>query len=310
MRCFKFYLIFWMILINYSYLFAKNIEIKVILQNEIITNIDIINESKYLLFLNPKLSELSDKKIKDIAKNSLITDIIKKKEIEKFYNLERNNNLVNKIEKNFLDKKNINSKSELIEILNNIGLSYDAIKEKIVIEAFWNQLVYKKFSNNIKINKEYLRKNILSQFKTDKTKYEYNLSEIFFTETINESLNETLVKLNQSIKNIGFENSANIFSKSNTAKNGGIIGWVNELQFSENIKKNILNLSKNEISEPIKIEGGYLLIKLNDKREFNQKINIDNQLKELVKLEKNRQLNAFSIIYYKRLKKNIQINEL
>ncbi len=85
---------------------------------------------------------------------------------------------------------------------------------------------------------------------------------------------------------------------------------MNELQFSENIKKNILNLSKNEISEPIKIEGGYLLIKLNDKREFNQKINIDNQLKELVKLEKNRQLNAFSIIYYKRLKKNIQINEL
>lgn len=303
MRCFKFYLIFWMILINYSYLFAKNIEIKVILQNEIITNIDIINESKYLLFLNPKLNELSEKKIKDIAKNSLITDIIKKKEIEKFYNLERNNNLVNKIEKNFLDKRNINSKSELIEILNNIGLSYDTIKEKIVIEAFWNQLVYKKFSNNIKINKEYLRKNILSQFKTDKTKYEYNLSEIFFTETINESLNETLVKLNQSIKNIGFENSANIFSKSNTAKNGGIIGWMNELQFSENIKKNILNLSKNEISEPIKIEGGYLLIKLNDKREFNQKINIDNQLKELVKLEKNRQLNAFSIIYYKRLKK-------
>ena len=68
-----------MILINYSYLFAKNIEIKVILQNEIITNIDIINESKYLLFLNPKLNELSEKKIKDIAKNSLITDIIKKK---------------------------------------------------------------------------------------------------------------------------------------------------------------------------------------------------------------------------------------
>ena len=61
---------------------------------------------------------------------------------------------------------------------------------------------------------------------------------------------------------------------------------------------------------PIKINGGYLLIKVNDKRVFKEEINIDNQVLELINKEKNRQLNAFSIIYYKRLKRNIHINEL
>ena len=60
-------------------LHAYSIQIKVKIQNEIITNIDINKEKKYLLFLNPKLKELKNKKINQIAKNSLITEIIKKK---------------------------------------------------------------------------------------------------------------------------------------------------------------------------------------------------------------------------------------
>ena len=68
-------------------------------------------------------------------------------------------------------------------------------------------------------------------------------------------------------------------------------------------------LNINEITRPIKLQNGYILIKLNDKKEFRQKINLDEELKKLINNETNRQLNNFSTIFYKKLKKNIEINE-
>ena len=81
------------------------------------------------------------------------------------------------------------------------------------------------------------------------------------------------------------------------------------MQISEVIKKEIINLDKGEISSAIRIGGGYLLIKINSKRETEQIIDVDNQLKELIDKETNRQLNIYSLIFYKRLKKNVQIDE-
>ena len=304
------YLIFILFFIFANNSYSSSIQILVKVQDEIITNIDILNEKKYLIFLNPKLIELNNKKIYDIAKNSLITEIIKKKEIEKFNNLKNSENFIDLVENNFLKRKGISNKTEFLQILEQKELDYDTIRNKLYIETLWNQLIYSKFENNIIINEDYLKQSILNQYENNKKKFEYNLSEIFFTGNIEEKLDETLKKINSSIAEIGFENTANIFSISSTSKNGGLIGWVNELQISEIIKQNVINLDNKEISKPIKIAGGYLLIKLNNKREFKQEINLENQLKELISKEKNRQLNTFSILFYKRLKKNIQINEL
>ena len=289
---------------------ANSIQIIVKVQNEIITNIDINNEIKYLIFLNSKLSELNHETIKQIAKDSLITEIIKKKELEKFFDFNKSEKITKIIESKFLERYKIKSKDDFVQILNQKDLNYELIKKKIHIEGLWNQLIYNKYSNNLKINEEFLKKNVLNQFKNKKEKYEYNLSEIFIIGSSNEDLDDTLSKLKDSISEIGFANSANIYSASNTSKNGGLIGWVNELQISGNIKKKIEGLEIKKTSVPIKINGGYLLIKVNDKRVFKEEINIDNQVLELINKEKNRQLNAFSIIYYKRLKRNIHINEL
>ena len=187
--------------------------------------------------------------------------------------------------------------------MNEKDLDYGLIRKKLQIEALWNQLVFKKYSSNLKINEAELRKNIINQFNSKKKRNEYNLSEILFTESITEDFENKYNKIIQSINEIGFENSANIFSVSNTAKNGGLIGWINELQINNQIKENIKNLKINEVSNPIKISNGYLLIKLNNKREFKEKIDIEDQLNKFIKLETNRQLNNFSIIFFKRLKK-------
>ncbi len=310
MKKFKLVLISVIILISGITLNAKTIQIVVKLQNEIITNIDIENEIKYLIFFNPKLKELKIKNLKNIAKNSLITEIIKKKEIDKAYNFNKKNNYFESVERKFLKNKNIDSKSEFIQILNSKNLNYETFKKKLQVEALWNQLIYIKYSKNIRIDENELRQNILIQIANETKKYDYNISEIFFIENINETFEDTLDKLKSSINEVGFENTANIFSISSTAKNGGLIGWVNAYQLSETIKKAINNLKKNEISSPIKIGGGYLLIKINNKKESKQIINVEEQLKELINKETNRQLNTYSLIFYKRLKKNIQIDEL
>ena len=289
---------------------AKYFEIVVKIQDEIITNLDIENEKKYLIFLNPKLKQLNISRLNNIAKDSLVTEIIKKRELEKFFDLRKKNNLPDSVILKFIKSKNITSKSEFIKILNNKNLNYDSIKNKIYIETLWNQLIYDKYFKNVKIDKVKLKQNILNQFNNENKKYEYNLSEIFFSDIANKNLNETVLTIINSIEEIGFENSANIFSISNTSKNGGMIGWVNELQISEKLKNKINKLNTNQISEPIKMRNGYLLIKLNDKREIKQEIDIDKEFNESIIKETNRQLNAFSIIFFKRLKKNIQIDEL
>ena len=188
-------------------------------------------------------------------------------------------------------------------------MDYPQIRKKLKLEALWNQLVYKKYFKNIKINKETMRERIIKEFKNSKKKYEYNLSEIVFEEKTNENYEETFKKIINSIKNIGFENTANILSISNTSKNGGFIGWINELQISEKIKNKIKKLKINEVSDPIKIPNGYLIVKLNNKKEFDQKIDVEKELKKLIKYETNKQLNNFSIIFYKRLKQNTEIDE-
>ena len=302
--------IFIIILLNFNkYSNADLINIKVKVQDEIITNLDIQNEKRYLFFLNPKLKELKTSRSNSIAKESLITETIKRKEIEKFYDFNKKNNLINNIEKNLLSKKNIKNRDELKEILENKKINYEDVKKKLLIETLWNKLVYEKYVKNVIINKEDLRKKILLQFNNKQKKFDYNLSEIVISENINKNFKKKFSIINKSLKEIGFENTANIHSISNTANNGGLIGWVNELQISTQINSQIKNLKINEISKPIKIANGYILIKVNDKKEVKNNININDQLEKVIIRETNRQLNSFSMIFYKRLKKNIEIYE-
>ena len=305
----RFFLILLIIFNLEGFAESSQIEIKVKIQSEIITNIDIENEKNYLIFFNPKLIELDDLRIQKVSRDSLISEIIKKNELKKFFDLSLTTNIMNEIEKKILRNKNIKNKSDFIQILKNNNLSYEIVKNKLQIEALWNQLIYKKFINNIKINKDELKKNILDQYTNKEKIYEYNLSEIVFQENLDKTYLKIFNDIKKNINEIGFENTANIYSISNTSRNGGLIGWINELQLSKKINNKIKGLSINQISEPIKIQNGYILLKLNEKKEFKQEINLDEQLKTAVNEETNRQLNNFSTIFYKRLKRNIEINE-
>ena len=305
----KYFLILIIFIFFSNPLFGDRIFIKAKVKNEIVTNIDIEQEINYLVFLNPKLKELNIVRLNRLAKDSLINEIIKKKELERFFDFEKENKLIDIIENNLIKNKKIKNKSEFKAILESKNLKYEMIREKLKVEAYWNQLIYDKYSKNLKIDKNELKEKILNNLKNKKKRFEYNLSEILYTSKNNESYNSILMKINQNLEKIGFENTANIFSISNSSKNGGLIGWINELQLSSKVRNEINKLEIGQVSKPIKIQNGYLLIKINDKKEFKENINIEDQLTKLSNKEKNRQLNTFSNIFYKRLKKNTEINE-
>jgi len=293
----------------FSSSFSNELKIKVKINNEIITNIDIINEKNYLAFLNPDLKKLSMDNQKSIAKNSLIKEIVKKKELTKYFDISKDYSFIDDIEKDLFKRKGFLNKSKFKNFLKNNNLDYSLIREKLKLEALWNQLIFNKYSKSIKIDKNLLKERISKELKNSKNKYQYNLSEILFEDDLNIGFDKTFQKIKDNIESIGFENTANIYGISNSSKNGGLIGWINETQITNELRKKINNIKIGEITKPIKIPNGYLILKLNDKKEIKEKLDIEKELKKLINLEKNKQLNNFSIIFYKRLKQNININE-
>ena len=173
-------LIFYFLFINFlnNNLYA-NIIIKVKVNDEIITNIDIEKEAEYLKILNPNLNQLNVDKVIELAKISLVNEIIKKREILKFIDINKNNQFVEDYFKNLYSKLNYNSENEFKNELDSKNIySINEIKEKIKLELLWNELIYKKYNQQLKIDKEKLI-NKINNIKNENQK-EYFLSEIFF----------------------------------------------------------------------------------------------------------------------------------
>ena len=298
------------IFFNY-FTYASDTYVVYKVNNKIITNVDINNEYRYLVALRPTLKDIDKRKVMNLAKESIIREKIKEEEIIKHFNLDVENKFIKKIIKNFYTKIGIKSESEFKSYLLEYGLTYDDIKKKISIEAAWNDLVYKKFSSRIEINKKKIKEKVDKLISSSKEQNVYNLSEILFSAEDYNDLQKKYKVIKKSISEIGFNNTANIHSISDSAKFGGKVGWVDESQLNEIIIKEITKLSVNDYTKPITIPGGFLVIKLDNKKKEkrNKKINFDEEFDKQVTTETNIQLNQFSEIYFKKIKKNSIISE-
>ena len=122
-------------------------------------------------------------------------------------------------------------------------------------------------------------------------------------------MKEELEKVEKSISDVGFENTASVYSISNTASDGGSIGWVKETQLSKTILEKIQNLKIGEMSDVIDAPTGKLILILKDKRKVEKQISFEKEFEKLIKAERNKQLNQFSSIYFKKVELNTKINE-
>ena len=299
-----FFVTFFSIELNAQIKSEINIVLKV--NNTIITNVDIDNEVKYLVAINNQLKSIDPEELRKFAKQSLIKEIVKKNELLKYYDLNQDSDFLDNYIKSFFEKLKINSKKDFELYLSQYDLNYDDVKGKFEVEVVWNEYIYTKYNDQINIDIKKLEQKI------DQTKIlsnSYLLSEILYQVKSTNEIQPVYKKILISIDEIGFENTASIYSNSNTSKDGGNIGWINERQLSKTIYDNIQKLDNDQISLPIIVPAGFLILKVNNKKKENVNIDKDKELKKLIAFEKNKQFNQFSLIYYNKIRFNSKINE-
>ncbi len=306
----KFVIILFLIYLNIenSYTYENKILFKV--ENEIITTIDIYEEIKFLKKFNPEVNSLNETDLLEISKNSILKEKIKKIEIMNFVKkLKVDDKFLLQLIKNRYSKLNINTLEEFESFLEQNNLNSTTIREKFTIELIWNDLIYQKFYKKIIINKEQIRNDIINSPQKEKQK-ELLLSEIVFTRSNKIDFKNKYEKILSDIDKIGFKKAALIHSEASTASSGGLIGWVKVNNLNKKIKQVISRLTPGEFSEPVRTSSGFIIIKIEEEKEYVSKLNLEDKVNEIVIFKTNEQLDQFSNMYFNKLKKNFTIYDL
>ena len=278
------------------------------IDNEIITSHDIEKEINYLKALNPGLSQINKDELLLMAKRSTIKEFIKKKEIQKYKKLNLQNQQINDVLKSLIQNLKLRDEDQLEEYIKDFNLSVDDLKRKIEIENEWKNLIYSRYIKTVKIDKENLIKKIE---KNSKEKYleEYDLSEIVFTKKKDVSLDESLKIIQESIEINGFENTANLYSISDSSNVGGKIGWIRKNALSDKIIEKLQDLKIDDFSSPLKINNNFFIFKINEIRKVQIEVDKKKELDKMILIETSKQLEKFSSIFYNKIKLNSKISE-
>ena len=288
---------------------SNTIENKILfkIDNEIITTIDIYEEIKFLRIFNPEINNLEDEELFEISKNSILRDRIKKIEILEFINeLKVEDKFLLNIIKSKYSKTNIDTLEEFKIYLKKNKLDFNNVSEKLTIELIWNDLIYQKFNKKISIDKEKIKKELLQNSKEERQR-ELLLSEIVFTENDKINFEKRYEEILSDINSMGFKKTALKHSDSDTASNGGLIGWIKVNNLNQNIKEIVTQLKTGQFSKPIRTSSGFIILKIEDEKEYLSKFNLAEKMQEAIRFKTNDQLNQFSRMYFNKVKKNLII---
>ena len=110
---------------------------------------------------------------------------------------------------------NINSINEFDNYFLNYGINPDDVRKKITIKVLWNQFIYRKFNQNVKIDKEKIINDIKEKNNSQK---EFFLYEILISNNNKQDIEELLSKIKKNIAEKSFSEAALNFSISDSAK--------------------------------------------------------------------------------------------
>ncbi len=277
------------------------------INNETVTTIDISNEIKYLTLINEEFKKFKKNEIFGIAKDSIVREKIKEIELKKFFKkIELDEKFIEKFAIDYFSKFNIYSYQDLERLLIKNSIKIEDIKKKITIQLMWNQIVSKKYSQNIKIDEKSIREEISK----NRAQEEFLISEIVFNVNNKNELNKKYDAIKNEIKQSSFSKAAIVHSISSSSISGGEIGWIKKSSLSNKIKNELKNIQVGEITKPIKIPGGFIILKVKDTRKIYFEVDVGKEIEKIVRVKTNEQLNQFSNIYFNKIKKNVRINEL
>ena len=302
-------LIFFLVIFFIFNTISNSVENRILvkIESQIITSIDVNNEYKYLVALNPSLKNSKKDDIIKLSKKSILHEKIKKIEIEKnFNNPKIPEKFLEQILQNVYSKIGITNLDNFKEYLTRNNIDFEDVKNKLKIEALWNELILIKFSSKVKIDERELRKRISN----NKFLKSYSLSEIAFEIRDLKELDNKFQEISEVINDKGFGFAALKYSVSSSSNLGGKLDWINENSLNKNIRTQLNDLEINDFTQPIKVPGSFLILQINDIKKTEIEIDIDKELKNLENYEKNNQLNQYSKIYFNKIKKDLEINEL
>ena len=278
------------------------------IDSEIITSIEIFKYSQYLVALDKNIRNLNDEEIFEITKNLMVKEKIKKIKLkDEGLELSLDDKLIDNYIKSIFSTKGINNINDYKKFLDNLEVDFETMREKLTINLLWNNLIFKKFSSKIKINKNILREQIENQ--KNNFLESYLLSEIFFEASDKLNMDKKNKEIRMYIDKESFKKAALVFSQSESANDEGNIGWINANALNKNISKALSSLNKGDITNPIPVPGGFLILRLDDKKFTKKDLNLEEELNKLIKIKTNQQLSQFSNIYFNKVKKEILVNE-
>jgi len=300
-RLFLYLVLLFFFCVNSSFSIENKILLKI--ENQIITSLDVNNEFKYLIALNPNIKNSKREDILRLSKRSIIQEKIKKIEIEKnFNNPQIPQKILEQILQNVYSRIGLANLDDFKEYLIKNNIDFQNVKNKLEVEALWNELILIKFSSKVKVNEKNLREQINNNSKFSKS---YLLSEISFEVSNLKNLEDKFIEISDVINNQGFDFAALKYSVSPSSSLGGKLDWINENSLNKNIKSAIDNLEINDFTKPITVPGGFLILQVNDIKNTKIEIDVEKELNKLKNYEKNYKLNQYSNIYLNKVKKDL-----
>ena len=296
--------LFILFLVSNASISSINNKIIVKVENKTITSFELKNKINTLLISsNREINQANVNKIKRSALNSLINLKIKEIELSK-YNFEIEENLIN----NYLKSITTDNLDKFKKKIIQSGLSLELFKDEIRTELKWQRLIFSIYQKKVNIDDSMIEKELQSIYSNQSNITEFKISEIEILLNEGDNKEKMILEIKNQIKKIGFEQTAQQISISQSAINKGDLGWINSKMLSKKILRVIKPLKVGEYSEAIIGSNSILFLKLSDKRlSSSKKIDKKKYKKELIKLKKNQLFNLYSNSHLSKLKNNTLI---
>ena len=219
-----------------------------------------------------------------------IDEIIKRQEIKRLgitVSNEQIQNIVSEIE-----KENGFKKGEFKEYLKDNKTDISILEKQLETSIGWRQLVSNKFRNQVIIQDSEVE-TILTKLKSSIGKEEFLIEQIFLSfedKKENEVLNNIRNLHKQVVSGGDFISISKQFSDSFGGKVGNI-GWISELDLDPKIVNEVKKIEIKKLSQPLKGDNGYFIIKVIDKKVTGDELIGEVSLYKFELIEKNEEIN-------------------
>jgi peptidyl-prolyl cis-trans isomerase SurA len=159
---------------------------------------------------------------------------------------------------------------QMANYLKTRGSSIRSIRRQITGEIAWRRLQSKKIESTVSVGDEEVQA-VIDKMNASKGAEEFRVGEIFISaNSANEqqalaNADRVFAALQQGGSFVGY---ARQFSEASTAAVGGDLGWVRPEQLPDPLAQAIRQMRPGMVSRPIKVQGGYSIVAVQDTRKI------------------------------------------